>query len=152
MLRDIWASKCPPKLKHFLWRLAHNSLPHKLSIDHRLCPVCSRQDEDGAHIFLKCKFFKPLWRELQLEQTRVGLLHNQGPKDLVSKILALLEENKLECITMLWVWWDVRNKKNTREPMRIPVLSISGGAWLQCQGGKKQSIHVGGGAHKNTLS
>jgi hypothetical protein len=59
--KQIWQLKAPNKLKMFVWRLAHNSLAHRTRIQ-RLgveldtsCPVCKRLDEDGGHIFLKCK-------------------------------------------------------------------------------------------------
>lgn len=121
---SIWKIQCPARIRHFLWRLAHNSLPRRLSIKRRgmeadtLCPVCQRKDEDGAHIFLQCKHVKPLWRGLQLEQTRVQLLGDQNAKEFVTRILELPEDKRLECITMLWAWWDTRNKKNAGEPLR----------------------------------
>lgn len=32
MFRLIWKQKCPPKVQHFLWRLAHNSHPMYMNI------------------------------------------------------------------------------------------------------------------------
>ncbi|XP_066395703.1 uncharacterized protein [Miscanthus floridulus] len=55
--RKVWKLQI---LKHFLWRLARNSLALKLNIQgrgiklDRRCPVC-RLDEDGGHCFLKWK-------------------------------------------------------------------------------------------------
>lgn len=43
---DIWQCPCPPNVRQFLWRIAHNSLPHRWSIARKgidcdpLCPVC----------------------------------------------------------------------------------------------------------------
>ena len=57
----IWDVQCAGKIKHFLWRFCHNSHPLRMnlrrrgmSIDTR-CVMCSRFDEDGAHLFFKCK-------------------------------------------------------------------------------------------------
>jgi hypothetical protein len=47
----IWKSKCPNKVKHFIWRLAHNSHPLRRSLVRRgmkidtICPVCNHFDE-----------------------------------------------------------------------------------------------------------
>lgn len=60
----IWKVKCIPKIKQFLWRFSHNSLPLRMNIARRgveldtRCPVCGRLDEDGGHCFLKCKMVK----------------------------------------------------------------------------------------------
>ena len=72
--KKIWRLKCPPRIKQFIWRVAHNSLAFKLNIKRRhidldtRCPVCWRLDEDGGHCFLKCKIVRQCWRELQLEE------------------------------------------------------------------------------------
>lgn len=64
----LWSINLPAKVRIFLWRLAHDSLPTRMNIKRKhvqletLCPVCSRFDEDGGHIFLKCKFVKQVWR------------------------------------------------------------------------------------------
>jgi hypothetical protein len=64
----LWNFTCPPKIKQFLWRLAHKSLYWRLNIKRRgvkdvdtKCPVCQRLDEDGGHCFLKCKMVKRAW-------------------------------------------------------------------------------------------
>ena len=57
--QSLWKMKCPPKVKLFLWRLKHDSLPLRMNIMRRgmeidtRCPVCWRLDEDGGHCFLK---------------------------------------------------------------------------------------------------
>ena len=67
---QIWKLPCPPKIKQFIWRVAHNSLALRMNIKRRhieldtRCPVCARLDEDGGHCFLKCKQVKQCWREL----------------------------------------------------------------------------------------
>jgi hypothetical protein len=60
----IWKLACTPKIQQFVWRFAHNSLPLKLNIKRRRmdcdtrCVCCQRLDEDGAHLFLRCKEVK----------------------------------------------------------------------------------------------
>jgi hypothetical protein len=60
VFKKIWQVQCPPKVHHFLWRLAHNSHPLYMNIARRSvdldtrCPVCHRLFEDGRHLFLTC--------------------------------------------------------------------------------------------------
>ena len=92
---NIWRLMCQPKVKQFLWRLAHNSLPLRTKISRRgmdidtQCPVCWRLDEDGGHCFLKCKMVKKCWIALSIEHIRVDLLESTSAKDMVLKILSL---------------------------------------------------------------
>lgn len=64
--KKIWQVKCPHKIKHFLWRMAHNSHPLQCNLAQRgmhidiKCPVCGCIGEDGGHLFFKCKLAKQL--------------------------------------------------------------------------------------------
>jgi len=74
--KSIWRLKCPNKLKHFLWRFGHNSHPLRINLVRRgmtiptRCPVCNQSEEDGGHLFFKCKAAKQLWRAIGLESGR----------------------------------------------------------------------------------
>lgn len=60
--KKLWKLSCPGKIKHFLWRLCHDSLAVRTNLARRgmeldtLCVVCNRLDEDGGHLFCKCKY------------------------------------------------------------------------------------------------
>jgi hypothetical protein len=55
--KKLWGLPCLPKVKQFMWRLAHNSLPLRINIASRglncdtLCVCCKRLDEHGVHLF-----------------------------------------------------------------------------------------------------
>ena len=63
-LGSISKVKCPPRVHHFIWRLAHNSHSMYMNINKRgveldtRCSMCSRFFEDGGHIFFRCKHVK----------------------------------------------------------------------------------------------
>jgi hypothetical protein len=90
--KKIWQFHMPNKVKHFAWRLAHNNLPMKRKIQSRgmdintRCPMCYRLDEDGGHLFFKCKYAKLVWRELMLEDKRVCLADAKSSKDVFRMI------------------------------------------------------------------
>jgi hypothetical protein len=108
----IWSLHYPPKVKHFLWRLAHNSLPLRLNIDRRglevdtRCPVCLWMDEDEGHCFLKCNFVKHCWRMLDLEDTRLELLQCVSASEVCKHILKVGEKTRQTKVFLLWNWWD----------------------------------------------
>uniref|UniRef100_A0A0A9CHE7 Reverse transcriptase zinc-binding domain-containing protein n=1 Tax=Arundo donax TaxID=35708 RepID=A0A0A9CHE7_ARUDO len=121
--QHIWKLPCPPKVKQFIWRLAHNSLPVRKNIARRgieldtRCPVCSRFDEDGGHCFLKCKFVRKCWMLLHMEDIRVQLTELSSPQEMLHKILFLEERKRIEIVLLLWTWWEARNKVNVGDPL-----------------------------------
>uniref|UniRef100_A0A8I7B954 Reverse transcriptase domain-containing protein n=1 Tax=Hordeum vulgare subsp. vulgare TaxID=112509 RepID=A0A8I7B954_HORVV len=119
--QTIWDAPCPLKIQQFLWRTAHNSLPVRRNLVKKgmkvdtICPVCHRFDEDGAHMLLKCKLVKKLWRELQLEEQRATWANFDDPRQLVESILQLQGPKLLMAISLCWNWWCTRNKINAEK-------------------------------------
>ncbi|CAO1947587.1 unnamed protein product [Urochloa humidicola] len=79
------------------------------------CPVCRRLNEDGGHCFLKCKFVKRCWQALNMESVRLSLVEKQSSREVVDHILKMRVKERTLVISLLWVWWDVRNKFNAGE-------------------------------------
>lgn len=77
--KKIWRLPLPNKVKMFIWRVAHNSLPVRRNIARRgmkgetICPMCCRLDEDCGNLFFKCQGVKEVWRMLNLESARTIL-------------------------------------------------------------------------------
>jgi hypothetical protein len=119
--KKIWELPCLPKIIQFIWRLAHNSLPLRTNINRRgmkcdtLCPCCKRLDEDGAHLFVKCKGVTHLWKAFEMEQERIRMCEYSSPQDMVLEILAMDENKRSLACCMLWRWWLNRNKINAGE-------------------------------------
>jgi hypothetical protein len=74
--------------------------------------MCNRLDEDGGHLFLKCKKVKPVWRSVMLEDIRVKLLSAPSSKAMFEMILELPKDKQVSVLVLMWDWWTVRNKKN----------------------------------------
>lgn len=93
--KKIWKVPAVPKIRQFLWRVAHNSLAFKLNISRRgvkldtRCPVCYRFDEDGAHCFMKCKAVRQCWRELAIDDIQLRLLKEHSAQEFINAILNL---------------------------------------------------------------
>ena len=73
MWKRLWKELWPKKITHFLWRLAHNSLALRMNLKRRgmeldtRCVMCGRLDEDGAHLFLKCKHVIKVWQAMGMD-------------------------------------------------------------------------------------
>lgn len=67
--KQLWKINCPGKLKHFFWRMAHDSLAVRMTLERRgmsldtRCVMCNRQNEHGGHAFFTCKYVKHVWLE-----------------------------------------------------------------------------------------
>ncbi|WVZ67661.1 hypothetical protein U9M48_016710 [Paspalum notatum var. saurae] len=67
MWHKLWQLKLPNKMKMFIWRLAHNSLPVRRNLVRRgvktdtICPMCHRLVEDCGHVFFRCKRSEECW-------------------------------------------------------------------------------------------
>ena len=89
----LWKVEYVPKVKQFLWRLAHNSLPLRLNIARRRMgidtrsPVCGCLDEDGGYCFLKCKHVRKCWQGQDLEGVRLHLIILSSAREVVYDIL-----------------------------------------------------------------
>ena len=120
----IWQLKVPNKVKMFVWRLAHNSLPVRRNVANRginidtMCPVCRRFDEDCGHLFFKCKFAKLCWRLMNMEHIRAELVNCQSGVETINKIWGFDRHIQLKVIVFLWRWWSARNKVNEGERMQ----------------------------------
>jgi hypothetical protein len=56
-----------------------------VKIDTKCC-ICGRLDEDGGHLFLKCKGVKRIWRELNLEMVRTELVQADSARTMMERV------------------------------------------------------------------
>uniref|UniRef100_A0A8R7UTU1 Reverse transcriptase zinc-binding domain-containing protein n=1 Tax=Triticum urartu TaxID=4572 RepID=A0A8R7UTU1_TRIUA len=66
----IWGLNVPAKVKNFLWRAMHNTIPCRVTLANRhikvsgQCPVCEIGAEDIKHLLFKCTRGKHVWEAL----------------------------------------------------------------------------------------
>ncbi|RLN42620.1 retrotransposon protein, putative, unclassified [Panicum miliaceum] len=122
--KKLWKLNCPGKIKHFLWRLGHNSVAVRCNLKRRgmeidtRCVMCNRLDEDGGHLFCNCKFVKYIWRELNIEEVRCRLANQVSVQMFMSLIWELEEKMQLRVVMLLWHWWLERNRVREGERRR----------------------------------
>jgi hypothetical protein len=128
MDRDLWKSlwklNCPGKFKHFLWRFAHNSLALRMGLERRgmeldtKCVMFGRLNEDGCHLFFRCKHVVPVWKEMRLESVREGLAQLRSAKKVTRSVLGMKKGERLKVVILLRQWWLERNRVREGENMR----------------------------------
>jgi hypothetical protein len=72
------------------------------------CVICGQYDEDGAHLFFKCKTVQHIWAELQLDGVRQDLAKKLSAREVLEAILKLAPETQSRVITLLYIWWSER--------------------------------------------
>ena len=120
--KRIWMLPCPINIQMFTWRLKHESLALRTTVAWRGTPIadtkclfCSRADEVGAHLFIKCKVAKEVWRDLVPEKERNELEKIEGVHAMLDYIWGLDEKKRLHILTFWWLWWANRNKAREGE-------------------------------------
>lgn len=64
----IWSLNIPPHVRHFIWRLCHDSLVCKQNLakcglpECGTCPRCVTKEESSQHIFFLCPFARNFLR------------------------------------------------------------------------------------------
>jgi hypothetical protein len=118
----LWDIPCPGKIKHFIWRCKHNSLPlrNNLSrkgvyIENPSCVMCNRNYEDGGHLFVHCKEVKLVWRALNLEHVRLKLETCNSIDETLDEIWNQQLKVRMEVLVMWWLWWHQRNRAREGE-------------------------------------
>ena len=123
--KRIWYIPSPNKIKMFTWRIAHNSLALCTNLRRRgvqledcKCLFCGRVDEDAAHLFVKCKSVKEVWRQSGMEAIRIRLESAETVTMALDILWELKEKERVQILTAWWHWWNNRNKLREGE---LPV-------------------------------
>lgn len=113
---QIWKTKAPMEMKHFLWRLLSRSLATGTNLKRRhvindaqcRCYCCAEETED--HLFFECPHAKKIWRASGISNR------------IINTSSASLEKKVGECLRsclsrqlrhfqdlLLWILWKSRN-------------------------------------------
>ncbi|KAE8773546.1 hypothetical protein D1007_54235 [Hordeum vulgare] len=113
----LWKLPGPRNIQMFAWRLKHESLALRSNLKKRgirvedtKCLFCGRAEEDGGHLFIKCKYAKVVWKTLELEKERRDLKEIPSVHHALDYIWRLSEIKRLHIRTFWWLWWSNRNK------------------------------------------
>ncbi|CAI0405846.1 unnamed protein product [Linum tenue] len=112
--KKIWKLNVPPKVRHFLWRFAKDSLPTGVKVSAHnprwsdRCPFCD-QVETQAHTFGDCEWGRRIWRP---SPTSVCFEKKVG-EDCLAWLEAVIDEVELNLLeswsVLLYYIWKERN-------------------------------------------
>ena len=119
----------PNKIRHFLWRVANDSLPAKKNLQKRnitqdlICDRCRDGIEDGIHAIWGCQMVKQVWWEL--ENCREYLNDKFASfHDLLQGILVQKNPKLAELFAFIgWSTWHERNVRRVGSPS-LPMEKI----------------------------
>ena len=140
MDRMVWKVWAPPKIKFFAWLAIQDRIWTADRLERRgwancgLCPLCSREQETGAHLLFKCRFTIRLWRSLA---AKLGLHHIETSRwHLHGSVLDWWEDgtgshvpnrSALASLTLLvsWTIWNERNARVFRHKSAPPPILLN---------------------------
>jgi hypothetical protein len=85
----------------------------RLGVD--LDTSCHRLNEDGGHIFLKCKMVRACWSSLGMGPIRERLLPCNSAHSKLEEMWKCEADVQLKALILMWEWWSFRNKANSGE-------------------------------------
>ena len=104
--KRLWKLSCPRNIQMFAWRIKHESLALRtnlvrrgVQLEDKSCLFCGRAEEDGAHLFVKCKVVKDVWRDLFLEPERMQLEGITSVHVMLDFLWGLAEEKRILILT-----------------------------------------------------
>ena len=89
-------------------------------IEDTSCPLCSRNAEDGGHLFIRCKEVKMVWRAMGMEAMRRDLERYNVVGDVMDHLWTLKMEDRVQIMYFWWEWWNERNRVRTKEKRMRP--------------------------------
>lgn len=136
----VWKVWAPPKVKFFAWlaiqdriwtadRLAKRGWPNC-----GLCPLCKRENEEGPHLFFRCRFTVRLWNlvieKLGLDYMDASSWHLEDSVRnwWINRTGSTTPNRKATAsLTMLvsWTIWNERNSRVFRHKSAPPAILLN---------------------------
>uniref|UniRef100_A0A803PEK8 Reverse transcriptase domain-containing protein n=1 Tax=Cannabis sativa TaxID=3483 RepID=A0A803PEK8_CANSA len=114
--KTLWHLKIPPKIKHFVWKLAYNWIPTSANLAKRgvaldnICERCSGHVvETTAHALWECKRSKELWAVSGLKDD-MKQIKGEDLLSFLMRMARLWDKTRFEFFLVItWNIWNVRN-------------------------------------------
>ncbi|KAE8821189.1 Threonine dehydratase [Hordeum vulgare] len=74
-----------------------------IPVENTKCLFCGQADEDGGHLFIKCKNAKVVWRELALEAERREMQEIPSVHHALDYIWSLGDHKRMLILTFWWL-------------------------------------------------
>ncbi|CAN1804672.1 Putative ribonuclease H protein At1g65750 [Linum perenne] len=132
---ELWNTHLPPKVLHFMWRVARGVLPLRMILRRRhiqvpeTCGLCGSETESERHLFGTCEVAEDCWRKVHLWEKLQSLLGAHADfKGVIDMVLSTWPDALKETwITVLWCLWYERNQRVWNGEARTTNLIIESG-------------------------
>ena len=138
---QIWKLSCPAKVKKFLWRTLHGTLPCRATLTNRhmkispLCPTCSQGVEDTKHLLFLCRKAKEVWKRLGLDMIIERACEIDRAGEATLEYLLLLPDQDLRimgyenvremiAISAWYLWWERRKLVHKELTQNVTQISM----------------------------
>ncbi|XP_060961728.1 uncharacterized protein LOC133031949 [Cannabis sativa] len=113
--KNLWNLKLPKKIKHFVWRAFHHTLPTALNLFHKkivptaLCSSCSRCSETVSHALIECPRASTEW---QVSRFKSFYMHNRCGDIQEFLLKGFHEFSRDDLRFFLGITWEIWNRRN----------------------------------------
>ena len=117
MWQKLWKVQVPSKVRMFLWRLAHQSLPtgdvrhHRHMADTSVCSICGAEDS-WRHSLLNCTMSRCVWALANEGVTQhMNMIEEPSAKQWIFSLIDTLDHaDFVEMVVTLWAIWYARRR------------------------------------------
>ena len=120
--KSIWTLFVPPKVRHFIWRACHESLPTRANLhrrhilDDERCETCKLSGETAIHAIWNCPSLGIVWSSMPWKGAMNGISFLSF-LDLFQFITTNQPNHETELFAMIcWSLWYHRNRKRLSQP------------------------------------
>jgi hypothetical protein len=131
--RKIWKLAIPGKIKHFLWRAYHETLPTNHQLHRRkirsssLCSICDQKEETTYHAIWQCPLARNTWALIHGRLQKLSNQDGEFSRFLQWIFKALPKEEVEDWAVTAWSIWNARNRF-VHEDCQIPPQTIRANA------------------------
>lgn len=129
LLKKMWKTPIPPKIKVFTWqlirgRLQTRDLIHTNLVINQNCPFCQNSLEDLNHLFFLCPFSSAVWQHSGIS------FHSSNFNNSFFSWIDSISSNQTVFSKVLFIYyyiWRARNylifKNNNTEPIQVAYVA-----------------------------
>jgi hypothetical protein len=131
--RKTWKLAIPGKIKHFLWRAYHKTLPTNHQLHRRkigsssLCSICDQKEETTYHAIWQCPLARNTWALIHGRLQKLSNQDGEFSRFLQWIFKALPKEEVEDWAFTAWSIWNARNRF-VHEDYQIPPQTIRANA------------------------
>jgi ribonuclease HI len=124
----MWKTKVPSKIRVFLWRLSHQSIPTG-SVRHRRnmavtpeCCFCHAAEDDWRHSLIDCAMARSVWALIDEELVEhISINSGSNAKRWIFLLMeSLTHAQFIQTAVTLWAIWSARRKAIHEEIFQSP--------------------------------